>query len=297
MQKSVQGLSSDQPSGNFARLRLAEDPAASFWLMRFKTGCKRRMGQDWRPDEAITSRLMRALIKLLDRRVLRSPTQGVASKWINARAYFVSLYVFSCRRPEGLLLHMPGLLGSISEGLDHRTPYVTAALLGKVKGETHQHHHKMHSVAVTSSGLEVQKALELLLWIRGVEGRSEGPAICNEAGMVWTTQQANLILHELLAALWIMDNSLFPKHIRSLASIRDVYHVFRLFWQGSNSRALSQDISETDVNIINRWAQKEKAKGKKMGHQKMMAYYAQVGLLLNFFLRYMRAMLNGNSSS
>jgi hypothetical protein len=103
------------------------------------------------------------------------------------------MYVFSLRGPEGLLLDLPGLLSSISEGLDHPTPYVTAALLGKVKGETHQRHHEMHSVVVTSSGLEVQKAVESLLWIRGLERRSEGPAICDESGMVWTTQQANLI--------------------------------------------------------------------------------------------------------
>jgi hypothetical protein len=67
--------------------------------------------------------------------------------------------------PEGLLLDMSGLLGSINEGLKHTTPYVTAALLGKVKGETHRRHHEMHSVGVTSSGLEVRKVLGDLMWI------------------------------------------------------------------------------------------------------------------------------------
>jgi hypothetical protein len=108
--------------------------------------------------------------------------------------------------------------------------------------------------------------------------------------MVWTTQHANSILHELLEALWLSDDSVFLKHIVTLAAIHEVHHVFRSFWQGSDSRALPQDVLETDINVVNRWAQKEKAKGKKMGHQKMMSYYAQAGLLLNCFLWYTQAM-------
>ena len=148
----------------------------------------------------------------------------------------------------------------------------------------------MHSIAVTSSGLEMCNVLEALLWIRDLEGRTDGPAICDTAGLVWTTQDANVILHELLESLFLIDQSLFPKHISSMACIREGYHVFRSFRRGSDSRALAQDVSETDVNVINRWAQKEKAKGKKMSHKKMTAYYAQLGLLLNCFLRYTRAM-------
>jgi hypothetical protein len=63
------------------------------------------------------------------------------------------------------------------------------------------------------------------------------------------------ILRKLLEALFLIDNSIFPKCITILATIREVYHVFCSFWGGSDSRALSQDVLETDVvNVINRWA-------------------------------------------
>ena len=53
------------------------------------------MGPDWRPDEAMSSDLMKAMIKLLDRKIFRCQAREEASKWITARAYFVTLYVFS----------------------------------------------------------------------------------------------------------------------------------------------------------------------------------------------------------
>jgi hypothetical protein len=206
--------------------RLMEDPAASFWMMRFKTGCKRRMGQDWRPDEAISSNLMKAVVKLLDRKIFWSQSQEEASKWIAARAYFMTLYVFSLRGPEGLLADISGLTSSVRDGLLHATWYVTYALMGKVKGETHKRHQKMYSVATTSSGLAVRRAVEALLWIQTQEGPVAGPAICDATGLVWTTQLANAILHELLETLFAIDPKLFPKRIDSLGKSRELYHVF-----------------------------------------------------------------------
>jgi hypothetical protein len=38
--------------------RVCSDPCASIWFGRFVTGCRRRMGQDWRPDEAVIPRLV-----------------------------------------------------------------------------------------------------------------------------------------------------------------------------------------------------------------------------------------------
>ena len=275
-------------SGNYQRL--SEDPSASLWLMRFKTGCRRRMGQDWRPDEAMSPKLIKALIDLLDRKVSRSVTLEEASHWISARLYFLSLYVFSLRGPEGLLMDLSGIRESAREGLRHDPPYVVMALLGKVKGETHKRHHEMQSVSETSSGLKLRKAVESLLWVRQQEGRTSGPAICDSAGVVWTTLVANKILHELLEILFSINSSLFPKHISSFGDIRKAYHVFRSFRRGSDSRAISQNVSELDINSINRWAQKESAKGRKIPHKKLSQYYAQQDLLLNCFLRYTFAM-------
>jgi hypothetical protein len=49
--------------------RMCSDPCASIWFGRFVTGCRRRMGQDWRPDEAVSPRLVKALMRILDDKI------------------------------------------------------------------------------------------------------------------------------------------------------------------------------------------------------------------------------------
>jgi hypothetical protein len=132
--------------------------------------------------------------------------------------------------------------------------------------------------------------LNALLWIRDLEGGVTGPAICDQSRLVWTTQLANTILHELLESLFIIDQKLFLKSIDSLGKIHELYHVFRSFRRGSDSRALAKDLPETNADFVNRWTQKEKAKGKKIAHKTMKGYYAQLDILLNCFLWYTHAM-------
>jgi ABC-type uncharacterized transport system substrate-binding protein len=65
------------------------------------------MGQDWRPDEAMSSDLMKAMIKLLDRKKFLCQAREEASKWMTAQAYFVTLYVFSLEVPRACLPILP----------------------------------------------------------------------------------------------------------------------------------------------------------------------------------------------
>jgi hypothetical protein len=80
---------------------------------------------------------------------------------------------------------------------------------------------------------------------------SQGPAICDKTGMVWTTQLANTILHGLLESLFTIDQEFFPKRINFYGKDLQLYLVFRSFRRGSDSHALSEDVSELDVNVVN----------------------------------------------
>jgi hypothetical protein len=75
--------------------RICSDPCASIWFGRFITGCQRRMGQDWRPDKAMSPKLMKALLRLVDDKIADGQEPDDAAHWVTARALFVSLYVFS----------------------------------------------------------------------------------------------------------------------------------------------------------------------------------------------------------
>ena len=49
--------------------RLAPDPCGSLWFQRFMAGCKKRMGQDWRPNKAVSVEIMADLLSTADRKV------------------------------------------------------------------------------------------------------------------------------------------------------------------------------------------------------------------------------------
>jgi hypothetical protein len=50
--------------------RICGDPCSSLWYSRFSAGCKGRMGQDWRPDRAMTPKLMKVLFSKIEDRLL-----------------------------------------------------------------------------------------------------------------------------------------------------------------------------------------------------------------------------------
>jgi hypothetical protein len=190
------------------------------------------MGQDWRLDEALSPKLMKALLCLLDDKIADALNPAQAAHWVTARALFVLLYAFSLQGNKGLLSDLKGLRNEYEAGWSHDPPYSTQALLGQFKGEQHCRQHLMYAVDVTSSGIEVQKAISdliLVLLVRQHQGRTSGPAICNKRGRQWTTLVANAILHELLCQLFNQDPSLFPSHIGLHGDIIAKYHVYRSF--------------------------------------------------------------------
>jgi hypothetical protein len=55
---------------------LTRDPCSSRWFLRFLLGTKRRMGQDWRPNQAISVEQMHALLKEFERRAIATTLHG-----------------------------------------------------------------------------------------------------------------------------------------------------------------------------------------------------------------------------
>jgi hypothetical protein len=265
--------------------RICSDPCVSIWFERFITGCRRRMGQDWRPDEAMSLKLMKALLRLVDDKIADEEEPDNAAHWVTARVLFVSLYVFSLRGNEGLPSDLKGLCDEYDAGRSHDPPYTTHTLLGQFKGEQHRRQHLMYSVDTTSLGIEVWKAISDLILMRQHQNLTTGPAICDKEGTQWTTVMANKILHELLCRLYNQDPSMFPSHIGSHGDILSKYHVYRLFRCASDSRAFSKEMATADIKVVNRWQKVEKAQGQRPSYG-MPQHYAQIDLLVDCFLHY-----------
>jgi hypothetical protein len=128
------------------------------------------MGQDWRPDEAMSPKLIKALMRLLDDKVAQASDGDEASHWVTAKAFFTFLYIFSLRGNEGLLADLKGIRDKFTTGCSHDPSYSTLALLGQIKGEHHRRQHLMYSVDETSSGILVRKTVSGLILVREHQG-------------------------------------------------------------------------------------------------------------------------------
>jgi hypothetical protein len=86
--------------------RFAEDPTASMWFARFIEGCKRRMGQDSRPNRGISTDLVKATLGMC---LSLSDVPTLKGLWVKLGFYLAASYVTSLRGPEGCLLDLEGM--------------------------------------------------------------------------------------------------------------------------------------------------------------------------------------------
>ena len=89
--------------------RLFGGTAGSFWLSRFQQGCRLRMDQQTRQDQAISTQLMILLLKYCENKIREESEVSNMARWVKAGALFVISYVLSLRGNEGILMDIEGL--------------------------------------------------------------------------------------------------------------------------------------------------------------------------------------------
>ena len=266
--------------------RLTIDPCGSLWFNRFMTGCKNRMGQDCRPNRAISSSLMVQLLRLAETRIKESESFEDRERWVMAGCYFCFCIVVSLWSPEGLMTDLEGLTRFQNASED----FVIIPLKGQVKGENHTRQHLLHSVNVTDSGIDVRSWVHRLMAIHIVRGRTTGPAFVDPlTHLQSTTSDMNDLFIELLTDLFDSHRPLFGVDIVSAMEVTDKYHVFRSLRRGSESQAVAKRVSEADRFVVNRWKKKEAA-GTKKANLPIDQHYVDVSLVKDAFLRYTQAM-------
>jgi hypothetical protein len=266
--------------------RISTEVCGSLWFQRFSLGCRRRMGQDWRPNRAISNPLMIKLLTLVEYKIRTAVEFTDRLSYVMAGSYFCFCYVVSLRSPEGLMVDIPGLIqfGEAS------TSHVVIPLLGQVKGEDHTRQHLLHCVNETSSGIHVRKWVSRLKTANELLGRSVGPAFVNPSTLIQSsTAEMNETLLELLGEILEEDRDLFAVDVRLAIDLQEKYNVFRSFRRGSESRAVERNVSEGDRYIVNRWRRKERAGASKISLTIDQAY-VDVSLAIDPFLRYTGAM-------
>ena len=268
--------------------RMGQDESGSLWFSRFVEGCRRRMGQDWRPDQAVTSELMQALLGSIKEEIVENREEHDAFFLVLAGTFFATSYVLSLRGPEGLLLDLNALVKYMD--LYRQRNCIVVGLWGQFKGEHIERSHLLPCCDETSSGIKIRRWINRAVCLSQEIGRWSGPLMLNRNGTPITSRALDDTLHRHLIKIFVERKDLFP-----LAAIKDEediisrYAVFRSFRRGSNTRAKEIGVATPDVDTVNRWRTKENAGTNKPG-ARIDHMYADVNLLVGPFLRYTRSM-------
>jgi hypothetical protein len=262
--------------------RFSTDTCSLFWFYRFVEGARIRMGQDWRPNKALSIELLLLLLESTELKIQESVSLNDKSRGIVFHTYVVVCYTCSLRGCEGFLLDLDGLNRKFAAGGDK---YVVIALLGKIKGETTDRDRLLPCVPATSSGIEVKASVRRLMEFKRSRGLLDGPAISDLSGHVLSHRALNDLLLVVLEELFDSHRELFPPSITDretrLRQRVQVYHTLR---RTSDTRALNQKVSTTDIDVVNRWKAVERADGN-IPHCPMRQHYAELELLIGPFLR------------
>ena len=246
------------------------------------------MGADWNPNQALSVELVKAVLAWFEKKIEGTNGAVELNRWVVAHTYVVVGYVISLRGPEGFLLDLDGLNYYWSKNHKNKG-FFHICLRGKVKGEVDARCHIVPSVNVTSSGIKVKGSIHRLLTLKRLQGFTEGPAVSNPFGRLFSTQAVNDCFLEALESIFETHPILFSPRISSLGDVRGGFHIFRSLRISSDSRALEMRVGSTDIDIVNRWTEVEKSAGCRPTRD-MKHHYADVALLRKPFLRYTGAM-------
>ena len=270
-------------NGNYQRI--VEDECASLFFKRFMDGLRCRMGQVVKPNLALSIPLLLDLVNKIKYRLLCSQYEDDKHIISSVLTYITTSYIISLRGPEGFLLDLRGL----NENWNSSNNYIVVSLIGRLKGERHDLTHLVPCVKVTSSGINFYEILKNHIFIKAQLNFTSGPAISDMNGRLLSAKIVDDVLHEELTNIFHDKPNLFPPKIDTAEKIPFNYQCFRTFRRTSTTRATEMKVSETDVNIVNRWKLRSDDKSKKP-KSGMHQHYTELSLLVGPFLRYTKKM-------
>jgi len=169
---SVEGQQATVMAKDTRKLVVTKCPTYGEFFERFTKGMHKRMGEDIRPDKAISIQLMKELSSQLEEE-WESGTSNKLRVSMEASFYLIA-FCCALRGEEVPLADLFGIARYWLDGERHVTPHVIIPLIGRFKGETGEKTLYLCSVAVTSHGLEPKKWIGRLLEIYHQNGIRNG---------------------------------------------------------------------------------------------------------------------------
>jgi hypothetical protein len=261
-------------------------PTNSHWFKRFMLGCRKRMGEDVRPNLALSIKLMMECLARLKLKIEQS--RGERQRHLIAVATYLTVcYAASLRGNEGFMVDLRGLRMLLERGGedDAKFPHVTVPLLGRFKNEHGERCHLMPLSSTSKSGLEPRMWLEMLVKIRETEGRMRGPLFCGKDGRVARSKDYEETFHKVLSEIKDTRPDLIPAEV----DVDEDFGLNRSLRRGSSTTAARHGVSTPVVDLINRWRKVENAQGMKPALG-MREHYTEIRQMLEKLLEYSKSL-------
>ncbi len=260
-------------------------PTQSMWFERFSKGCLKRMGQEVKQHLAVSIHLMLALQGLLEAEwQVATESEQIHLAFIGS--YSLIAFAGSFRGHEVFLVDTYGLIKYCSEERwEKGVRFVMVPLLGKYKTEDSEGYHLNPLASRSNSGLEIELWVSRLVWAKKMQGLSHGPAFSDSRGQ---TINSRWLETEILDRFFNIQ-SRRPDIIPGDVQVHEEYGISRSFRRGSTTEAQNKQVSESDIDLMNRWRNFESARGKRP-RMRMQDHYSDIKQSVPSLLCYSQAL-------
>jgi hypothetical protein len=263
-------------------------PTYSLWFERFIKGMHSRMGDDRRPDAAISTDVMLAIMNRVNIDFVEAERDFDERYYARAGLLFLGAYLGSLRGEEVPRIIRRHFIKLNEESMKHKKyPHAVLPLFGQFKGEQGISRCYLRRIALhTKSGFNIG------IWIQRVsliEKNSKTKYLfAKENGTKEKGGQYEEYLFNKLRQIQNEEDGLISKKIK----VEEVFGIGRSFRRGSTTAATNapnEECSDADIIRNNRW-RKEERSGTKMASLDMLQLYTDTLQSVNADLKFSKCL-------
>ena len=267
--------------GSDRKVYSSTSPTSTPWFSRFLLGAKRRMGVHREQNEALSAEQLTAVLNMCERDWVKSRSEE-EKKDIESLASFIIIgFCLSLRGEEVPLVVIEGILQFWDETREHDIPHMMITLRGKFKGENNLRWHCLPLADLTKSRIPTRRWISRLMWRRsGREGNRAGFLFAKRNGKRASLGDYDPLFKDYIERTMKSHKKLFS----SAVAVKD-YSLRRSLRRGATTEAENNNVDTVAIELINRWRQKENARGAEAGLS-MRQVYTQVSRAVVATLRF-----------
>ena len=269
-------------------LQLSSCPTQSLLFTRFSIGLLSRMGRDTKSNLALDYKLLHLILGNLEEELRVTGISDRRKRWLVIVGFGLLIgFVLSLRGNEIFFIELGGLLQHLDDGtyVGEEYPHVVIPLLGRFKNEVGERWHLMLAAERTNSGFEIGKWTRRVAKMLKLEGKTSGPVLCNEDGSLINAYEIDAEFHRQLVK--IQEGR--PDLLHNRVNVETEFSIFRSLRRGSTSRATEVGVSQTAIDLQNRWRTVEYNKGGGP-RGRMRDHYTEIRLARKRLITYSSAM-------